>query len=232
MEANTIKATLSDYSVIAFTTNAQEEFKQVTIKTIDAYCSAYSRACVTIRIEEVSSSEETTSCIIISSIESNSDGVTEVSFFVITGDGSARGILPFDVMKDAVEAGVSNGDYESSGFRRISFSESTTSESGRSQALSTSAVVGITITLIVFVILAVLIVAVVMFIVYKGKHSKQYEIGDNVLGNRSVLAFSDSLFKGDGGITNMVALDKDENMAFEDDNNDDTMEEPVSSSVF
>ena len=49
------------------------------------------------------SSEETTSCIIISSIESNSDGVTDVSFFVITGDGSARGILPFDVMKDAVE---------------------------------------------------------------------------------------------------------------------------------
>ena len=30
----------------------------------------------------------------------------------------------------------------------------------------------------------------------------------------------------------MVALDKDENMGFEDDNNDDTMEEPVSSSVF
>ena len=68
--------------------------------------------------------------------------------------------------------------------------------------------------------------------VYKGKHSKRYEIGDNVLGNRSVLAFPDSSSKGHGGITNMVALDKDENMGFEDDNNDDTMEEPVSSSVF
>ena len=48
-------------------------------------------------------SEGTTSCVIISSIESNSNGVTDISFFVITGDGSARGILPFDVMKDAVE---------------------------------------------------------------------------------------------------------------------------------
>ena len=48
-------------------------------------------------------SEGTTSCVIISSIGSNSDGATDVSFFVITGDGSARGILPFDVMKDAVE---------------------------------------------------------------------------------------------------------------------------------
>ena len=45
---------LSVSSLFKFTTNAQEEFKQVTIKTIDAYCSAYSRACVTIRIEEVS----------------------------------------------------------------------------------------------------------------------------------------------------------------------------------
>ena len=48
-------------------------------------------------------SEGTASCVIISSIESNSNGVTDISFFVITGDGSARGILPFDVMKDAVE---------------------------------------------------------------------------------------------------------------------------------
>ena len=37
---------------LKFTTNAQEEFEQVTAKIIDTFCSTYNRACVPIRIGE------------------------------------------------------------------------------------------------------------------------------------------------------------------------------------
>ena len=46
-------------------------------------------------------SEETLRCVVVSSVQANSDGFAEISFFVITDDG--QGLLSVNTIMDAME---------------------------------------------------------------------------------------------------------------------------------
>jgi hypothetical protein len=168
--SNTITATLT---LPTFPSFYQERFIQITKNVVNNYCSLFKTTCSSIKLSDVTNDSGST-CVIITNTQSR-DGETMVTFFVTLNDGTL--LVPVDALKEAVQVGINNGDYQS--FAQIKlFSEVSTtlpSQTVEDSKLTSEASIGIAVVVvIIFIIILIAIVLVVVMTVLMKRRNKKF----------------------------------------------------------
>jgi hypothetical protein len=132
----------------------------------------FKRECSSIELSD-DTNESGNTCVIITDTQSR-DNDTIVKFFVTLNDGTL--LVPVDALKEAVQVGINNGDYQS--FAQIKlFSEVSTtlpSQTVEDSKLTSEASIGIAVVVVIIIIILIAIVLVVVMTVLMKRRNKKF----------------------------------------------------------
>jgi hypothetical protein len=149
----------------------------------------FKRECSSIELSD-DTNESGNTCVIITDTQSR-DNDTIVKFFVTLNDGTL--LVPVDALKEAVQVGINNGDYQS--FAQIKlFSEVSTtlpSQTVEDSKLTSEASIGIAVVVVIIIIILIAIVLVVVMTVLMKRRNKKYNFaGENEYISNNVHAIN------------------------------------------